>query len=285
MTLRTNFPLRGSLILHPFNRAFNLLGRIPSSLLFAIYFLSIPFFALLYSLAFPNSFRHSTLAYEPAAREERRQLAEDIRLDLINQNNAANNLIAKWEDKVIWMNTISLNLDDATVDDEEMYFSISCVYYQAGSGSTAKINTVNRAMFHLAMPIKPEAEDEEFAYRKVRIVNSGESPVPYYILFRHSFQGMPFARLESYWGISKWQSHQIERQAIYIRGLTGSFDDFLTMLYFSAVTITTLGFGDIVPVTGMSRFTVGIEATWGIFVVGLFLNSLAYEFRTNKGSN
>ena len=47
------------------------------------------------------------------------------------------------------------------------------------------------------------------------------------------------------------------------------------MLYLSAITITTVGFGDIVPITETSRFFVGLEAVLGIIVIGLFLNAIS----------
>jgi len=46
------------------------------------------------------------------------------------------------------------------------------------------------------------------------------------------------------------------------------------MLYFSVVTITTLGYGDISPVTGAVRFLVGLESVLGIFLLGSFISSL-----------
>lgn len=51
------------------------------------------------------------------------------------------------------------------------------------------------------------------------------------------------------------------------------------MLYLSAVTITTLGFGDITPISGMSRALVGSEAVLGVVVIGLFLGTLALYAR------
>lgn len=47
------------------------------------------------------------------------------------------------------------------------------------------------------------------------------------------------------------------------------------MVYFSATTITTVGFGDIVPLTATARALVAIEAIAGWVLAGLFLNSLA----------
>lgn len=263
-------------------RAFVHAGKVSSAWWFATYFLSIPFFALVYSVAFPNSFKHATLADEPATREERRQLAKDIRLCLILQNDAANNFIAEWEEKRVWMNTIGFSLDDATADEQEIHFSISCDCYELPPGGPAFPTKVDRVTFRLAMPITPDAEDDELSYRKVRIINPGDSPIPYFLLFRHKFSNKRFDGTEPYWGIWKWQSHLLVRHAFYLRGLTGSSDDFPTLLYFSAVTISTLGFGDIVPITRLARLAVGFEATWGIFVAGLFLNSLAREIAPAK---
>jgi hypothetical protein len=60
------------------------------------------------------------------------------------------------------------------------------------------------------------------------------------------------------------------------QGLVGGLpDQFSRMLYFSAVVATTLGFGDITPVTILSRSLVTLEAVLGVVFVGLFLNSLA----------
>lgn len=53
---------------------------------------------------------------------------------------------------------------------------------------------------------------------------------------------------------------------------SGSFE---RMLYLSAVIATTVGFGDIVPLTVTARTAVGIEAVLEIILIGLFLNALA----------
>jgi hypothetical protein len=56
------------------------------------------------------------------------------------------------------------------------------------------------------------------------------------------------------------------------------WDNFLRMLYFSVVTITTVGFGDIVPVTRLSRGLVTFEAFLGPVILGFFLNAVARRF-------
>ncbi len=53
----------------------------------------------------------------------------------------------------------------------------------------------------------------------------------------------------------------------------------LRMLYLSAITITTLGFGDITPVSESARMSIALEAVLGIVVIGLFLSALAQSLR------
>ena len=54
-------------------------------------------------------------------------------------------------------------------------------------------------------------------------------------------------------------------------------DTLLVNLYYSAVTVTTLGYGDITPVNEISAALVGIEAVMGVVCIGLFLNQLAHK--------
>lgn len=50
--------------------------------------------------------------------------------------------------------------------------------------------------------------------------------------------------------------------------------DRMRMFYFSATTITTVGFGDIVPISEAARLLTGIEAILGWIVAGLFINAV-----------
>ena len=55
----------------------------------------------------------------------------------------------------------------------------------------------------------------------------------------------------------------------------GETDDRVSSLvYFSLVTITTLGFGDITPVSRLARVVVGIEAATGICMSQFLLGGL-----------
>lgn len=54
-------------------------------------------------------------------------------------------------------------------------------------------------------------------------------------------------------------------------------NDFGSALYFSVVTITTLGFGDMYPVSWFGKMMVCLEALSGVVIVGLFLNTLSNQ--------
>lgn len=49
---------------------------------------------------------------------------------------------------------------------------------------------------------------------------------------------------------------------------------FTKSLYFSIVTITTLGYGDVLPKNDLFMLLISLEAIAGVLIVGLFLNSL-----------
>lgn len=65
----------------------------------------------------------------------------------------------------------------------------------------------------------------------------------------------------------------------YLLGMNGDpsnlSDAYWRYFYFSAMIITTVGFGDIVPLTTAARLVVGFEAILGIAIAGMFINSVA----------
>jgi hypothetical protein len=52
---------------------------------------------------------------------------------------------------------------------------------------------------------------------------------------------------------------------------------FISSLYFSVITITTLGYGDITPIGSVSQILTASESILGITLIGLFLNSLSHQ--------
>jgi voltage-gated potassium channel Kch len=52
--------------------------------------------------------------------------------------------------------------------------------------------------------------------------------------------------------------------------------------YFSVVTITTLGYGDITPQTDAARLATSAQSLSGIFVIGLFLNAITFRLGNTR---
>lgn len=54
----------------------------------------------------------------------------------------------------------------------------------------------------------------------------------------------------------------------------GAATDFGSWLYYSIVTITTLGFGDYTPAHGMAQTVTAVEVMCGLIILGFFLNAV-----------
>lgn len=59
-------------------------------------------------------------------------------------------------------------------------------------------------------------------------------------------------------------------------------DHFNDLLYFSIVTITTLGYGDISPVTPFAKALVVIEAVAGVFYIAILVAALVGDFMATR---
>lgn len=64
-------------------------------------------------------------------------------------------------------------------------------------------------------------------------------------------------------------------------GATGQAAD---LLYFSMVTLTTVGYGDIVPVNGFVRMIAGLEATTGVLYVAITVSILVSGYKGRSRS-
>lgn len=60
-------------------------------------------------------------------------------------------------------------------------------------------------------------------------------------------------------------------------GFTGTANSYLDFLYFSTVAVSTLGFGEIAPLTDLSRALVCCQVILGLTFAGMFLNACSYK--------
>lgn len=58
-----------------------------------------------------------------------------------------------------------------------------------------------------------------------------------------------------------------------------STETFSEYLYFSIATMTTLGYGDIIPVSPLARMLAGLEAAVGLLFIGVFIAGMVSRFK------
>lgn len=97
------------------------------------------------------------------------------------------------------------------------------------------------------------------AFEKLRVTGARLSDIPFLYWFRWYLIGIiAFAADYLVFG-----SHFSDRVA-----------NFVDAIYLSVVTVTTLGYGDIVPKSPLAKLLTSFQAISGVVLVGLFLNSL-----------
>ncbi len=93
-----------------------------------------------------------------------------------------------------------------------------------------------------------------------------------YVKFPDSNTAIMYLRDKTYAALTEFNS--IERgDPKFASGL------FARMTYFSTTVETTLGFGDITPVSTQARLGVAFQAILGVVLIGLFLNAVAFRRR------
>ena len=64
--------------------------------------------------------------------------------------------------------------------------------------------------------------------------------------------------------------------------LAADGDPFADLLYFSLVTITTLGYGDISPVAPFARISAGLEAATGTLYIAILIAHIVGSLASRK---
>ncbi|PSL20069.1 potassium channel family protein [Shimia abyssi] len=72
---------------------------------------------------------------------------------------------------------------------------------------------------------------------------------------------------------------QIERWHPGSIGFGDSADLWTSSIYFSLVTLTSLGYGDILPLSPLARITAGLEAVGGVLYMAIMIGSIVGTYR------
>lgn len=257
------------------------LGAFPSFGYALLYLLLIPVFALLYSCN-GEGFYHSTAEYEATTIADGDQLLSALQEQIVQTFvDAHGGQVAQ---KNGWITDIStLRLSRLEFPADSVSFHVYVIFETVSSPKIVS-HWKDRIAFHIRTQTAAQLPGTSswVDYKQIALpAYAHPMAVPSEILFpkfpgeASSTQWLPISLALS----QQFQGLYQGRRGFPSR-VTGSFG---RMFYLSAVTITTLGYGDIVPISTMARILVALEAILGVVVVGLFLNSLSFERSSREG--
>lgn len=266
-----------------------ILNKIPGRYILVIYLASIFLFAFVFN-QMPNEFYHSTIEFESTISTDN----ENIRNDL--ENYLKNKLRTVYDSDFV-------KLDDSTALQIE---SLRVEYFDVNSSDRRAYFSINGDFWGKGGAIYPWGLDVSISYTRFDTVFQQEY-LQVICSRDKKWQGRFPIKLNRVFLIEKFgvggglvidsddscdcgwvtlSGSLINKITAYSNALNGfpsySSGSFERMVYLSAVTIATVGYGDIVPITPRARMLVSIEAIWGVILIGLYLNSLANKIASSK---
>jgi hypothetical protein len=240
----------------------------------------IPTFAAIYS-ALPFHFYHQTVIYEQSIKADAERLALDLKDTVVANFRSFHHESTFTRDHMV-TDVSTFQVSGVRAQQETLQFVLHYMAYRDdgwGGGLDSMELMLSTRTGH------PAADGSEMFWIEttrpkhfkwppdlidlcpfrsdlsdVRPISTGNSSPFGFIILSPQVQ----SRIEAY----------LAAQKGFPSAASGSF---LRMLYFSAITITTIGYGDIVAITPWARTLVGCEAVLGIVIIGLFLNAVAGE--------
>ncbi|MEY2510118.1 MAG: hypothetical protein QOE26_881 [Verrucomicrobiota bacterium] len=198
----------------------------------------------------PGEFYHATAIHEPTTKAALKDLCQLFEHDL----RALGAVTAR--DSTATFHFEQGSVVDITPQVNGFSLRVLC-FEREGIGWEGKISVRSLlvdVLFGSSYRTDPEAIVTAISLPKGEAINLGSSP-------RFGLAPQTLKAFESY------------RRSI--EGFpSGGMAHVMRMSYFSAVTIATVGYGDITPLTDRARLLSGLESTLGVVFVGLFLNAL-----------
>lgn len=251
-----------------------------------IFVISIFIFAFIYWLL-PESFYHSTTLYEPNTRLEYVQLREQIISDFKSRHYIENypqfrfyTYDGKW---LFDIDTVEINGINFNDDSVIISYGIYVIDSEDFESNEAEFKFTSHLVFFDVQYSKSYYYDGEYYILYGEIVSSDliNSSLPT-IGFNVNDITLTFSDKTNYPYIGLYLSERTHNNLVTYNKLTlglprHDFTNLVRMFYLSTITITTLGFGDIVPLTTTARILVSVEAILGIVLLGLFVNDVLKE--------
>ncbi len=259
----------------------------------AIYLLLIPFYAVIYHWCLPKQFYHSTVTLETVLNKDKEVLKDIIREEIIsNHKFHFDKTVSVINNNYFDINEIEIH--DIKGNSNSVKFDFFLPTY--GIQEKDSVFEADGMKFKLekgAEMMQPMAAtvniSDEFCTEALDTLT--DNPVFIYKYIEYSKINFNYDSTmidQIFWNdeihiqgrsIMMFRKKAWEKLESFINTMNGIPSDmsgnYWRMFYFSSMTITTVGFGDIVPLTTLARLIVASEAILGIIIIGLFLNSIA----------
>ncbi|WP_337175456.1 potassium channel family protein [Paludisphaera sp.] len=247
----------------------------PLSKYASLYALIIAVFAVAYS-RMPGQFHHTTVKFERSTIADRAAIKEGLRQIMVDSYRSNNNDGAILKSNEWVANVNDLNLVDFRYDDGRF----------RGTVRLPRVPELGRSDFDLIGfdgPSDPEFEIEMDCFGKDGLLLSplpSEGQTVVSVRMTSNTSDKPMHRLASIKNpdgsivagllrIPNLLHNQMVAHVAANEGFPGhASGNCSRMLYLSTVSITTLGYGDILPITTLARTLVAIEAIAGTLVIG-----------------
>ena len=240
----------------------------------ALYLAAIFVFAILY-MQLPNGFYHSTVQYESVLDTDADRILDHLRAEVIarfeEEHGATVVDVGDWR-----LNAESIKLTSVAPHDSQVTVKVSAELEGTDElegallFEQAEVTFDIRAQFALGWPGDPQRT----VFYEPRIEPESFS-IPAETLFPRATGSLSSVGLVPLLGVSEALHSELVAFMDAVSGFPqAATGEFARMFYLSAVTITALGYGDIVPITNAARTAVAMETIVGVVLMGLFFNSL-----------
>lgn len=250
----------------------SLLAKIPS-LAWAFCFLAlIPTFAVIFTLH-PDGFYHSTVRHEQSWHTLRARIASGVHDSIARAAGfRSEDRIARHRSKAVDPEGILVTGVEPDEEGLSLRLLLPVVDELRNTAETLPVGVLLTDVYSLEKVVEGKTMHYYLA-----VPQGGETwPVPPSVLFPGdaAYPGREAAILP----VPESLHRDVRILLDAARGFPSDEENvFWRMFYLSAVSITTLGYGDIVPINNTTRWLVSAEAILGLVLIGLFLNSLSHE--------
>lgn len=266
------------------------LAKVPSMAYALSYLIAIPAFAVLYWML-PHDFYHMTVQYEGVLDEDAETILRHIREEVIAEFQKAHKSPAK--DVGLWnVNVTAITFHSLHPSGNRIGFDMMIPLRGIGENVGQEMITSVHVDIDLAISMAIWAPGDRWktVIKRPTFVGREALPIDPHVLFPHRLSESSLPRGTDsntvFMPISEPLNDELAGFANAVKGFPSKASgSYARMFYFSAVTITTLGYGDIVPITNTARLLVATEAIAGIVLIGLFLNALFQERNHPSSTN